>query len=184
MKNKKIAIVLCYGHFSTSKKPQEVEALTDYLSKVTNFISQDLSSYSGIVIAGGYSDNAYPEPESLTYSSFFEKLLVQNSNCSLFYQTTSLCHSEHIAFSLLSLRKYFSDLSNFELSIFCDSVFVTKTKVIAHGLLEGKFAYEVIDFERNDIHPKAIELIQNTEKLPKEIFSTNFESLVQLVKNI
>jgi hypothetical protein len=179
-----LVVISCYGILDNTKHDVEVSGLHKYLERSVAYILDLKKQDAGnivVIVSGGYSESNKNISESLSYKSLLEQALIQDNvsnNVQILYETISLNHSQHVAFSLLMAQKY-----QFEDVIFiCDTNFAYKLHIIASGLIDQLFNWKIVDFKRDDIHPDNILYVQNYDKLPREIFSPQYKALQSLMQ--
>jgi hypothetical protein len=161
--SKSLAIICCYGYNDSNRSDQELRGLNQYFSKVSEYLTQHAVSIAAGVVCGGYS---IPEMKLSEAESCLE-LIRPNlpSDFTLILNTSSLNHLEHIAIGLTTARK-----SQFDsVTILCDKNFIPVVTSCCVLLLENYLSYEIIGFNREDIHPDADKRVQEQKAKDPEL---------------
>lgn len=151
----KIGIICGYGLFDKSiRSTLEYEGLCSYYNEVINFCNTH-NEIGTIVVTGGYTNL-----EKSDLSESYSVLYLVKYDKKVLFETTSQKTIENLAFAWLTARKSLG--SDYELTIFCDSVRKNRVQVLSNYLFEGICKTEVISFDRYDIHPNSTEEKQNS----------------------
>ncbi len=101
-------------------------------------------------------------------------------NNRLVLETFSQKTYEHLVIGALASRKYIKKED--KIIIFCDNCRRQKVEVEAAVLYDKLFNFEVISFDRQDIHPRSDSHVQLTEGLPSDLNSESFHLCKKLLK--